>query len=54
MEKTSFIIEIGDIVRVCLDPTIGHEKQKERFCLVIMSVFFIPIKHMKNRKNWQV
>jgi mRNA interferase MazF len=28
-------IEVGDIVRVTLDSTIGHEKKKERFCLVI-------------------
>jgi len=35
MEKISFVIEVGDIVRVSLDPTVGHEKKKERFCLVI-------------------
>ncbi len=35
MEKISLEIEVGDIVRVGLDPTIGHEKKKERFCLVI-------------------
>lgn len=35
MEKISTDIEEGDVVRVALDPTIGHEKQKERFCLVI-------------------
>lgn len=35
MDKILFNIETGDIVRVCLDPTRGDEKQKERFCLVI-------------------
>lgn len=35
MEKISLKIEVGDIVRVALDPTVGDEKQKERFCLVI-------------------
>lgn len=35
MEKISLEIEVGSIVRVQLDPTVGHEKQKERFCLVI-------------------
>lgn len=35
MEKSSLKIEVGDIVRVSLDPTVGHEKHKERYCLVI-------------------
>ena len=35
MEKISVKIEAGSIVRVVLDPTLGDEKQKERFCLVI-------------------
>jgi mRNA interferase MazF len=35
MEKISLAIEVGDIVRVALDPTVGQEKKKERFCLVI-------------------
>lgn len=35
MEKISLAIEVGNIVRVALDLTVGHEKQKERFCLVI-------------------
>ena len=35
MVKISFPIEVGQIVRVGLDPTLGDEKQKERFCLVI-------------------
>jgi mRNA interferase MazF len=35
MEKTLNGIEVGNIVRVNLDPTVGQEKQKERFCLVI-------------------
>src|ERR1700738_3549537 len=34
MEKISLRIEAGDIVRVDLNPTVGHEKKKERFCLV--------------------
>jgi mRNA-degrading endonuclease toxin of MazEF toxin-antitoxin module len=33
MEKISF--EVGDVVRVSLDPTVGDEKKKESFCLVI-------------------
>ncbi len=28
MEKISFAIEVGNIVRVALDPTMGDEKQK--------------------------
>lgn len=28
-------IEAGDIVRVDLNPTVGHEKKKELFCLVV-------------------
>ena len=35
MGKISSMIEVGDVVRVALDPTIGDEKQKDRFCLVI-------------------
>lgn len=35
MEKISLMIEAGDIVRVDLNPTVGHEKKKERFCLVV-------------------
>lgn len=35
MEKILQDIEVGDIVRVSLDPTVGHEKKKERFCLVV-------------------
>jgi mRNA-degrading endonuclease toxin of MazEF toxin-antitoxin module len=35
MAKISLEIEVGDVVRVSLDPTIGYEKKKERFCLVI-------------------
>lgn len=35
MEKISYRIEVGDIIRADLNPTIGDEKQKERFCLVI-------------------
>ena len=35
MEKISTVLEAGNIVRVTLDPNIGDEKKKERFCLVI-------------------
>lgn len=35
MAKILPALEAGHIVRVSLDPTIGDEKQKERFCLVI-------------------
>lgn len=35
MERISLRIEAGDIVRVDLNPTVGHEKRKERFCLVV-------------------
>lgn len=35
MEKTLKPFNVGDIVIVNLDPTIGHEKQKTRMCLVI-------------------
>lgn len=35
MVKISLSIDVGDVVRVSLDPTIGHEKQKERFCVVL-------------------
>lgn len=35
MGKILPIIEVGDIVRVALDPTVGDEKKKERYCLVI-------------------
>lgn len=35
MAKTLLAIEAGSVVRVALDPTVGDEKQKERFCLVI-------------------
>jgi len=31
----SLELEVGYIVRVALDQTVGHEKKKERFCLVI-------------------
>lgn len=35
MGKTSKTIEVGDIIRVDLNPTVGDEKRKIRFCLVI-------------------
>lgn len=35
MAKTLLAIEVGSVVKVALDPTVGDEKQKERFCIVI-------------------
>lgn len=35
MAKISCEIESGAVVRVALNPTVGDEKKKERFCLVI-------------------
>ena len=60
MEKISFAIEVGDIVRVALDPAIGHEKQKERFCLVIEKgsshlnlIIILPITSDTGKRNSQ-
>lgn len=35
MPKILLGIEVGDVVRVDLEPTKGHEKQKERYCVVV-------------------
>ena len=58
MEKTSFPIEVGDIVRVDLNPTRGDEKQKERFCLVIEKgnshlnlIIILPITKDTGKRN---
>ncbi len=58
MEKISIGIEAGDIVRVSLDPTIGHEKQKEHFCLVIEKgnshlnlIIILPIINDTGKRN---
>jgi mRNA interferase MazF len=60
MEKISLTIEVGDIVRVSLDPAIGHEKQKERFCLVIEKgsshlnlIIILPITNDTGNRNSQ-
>lgn len=60
MEKISFEIEIGDIVRVALDPTKGDEKQKERFCLVIEKgsshlnlIIILPITNDNGKRSSQ-
>jgi mRNA interferase MazF len=60
MEKISLNVEVGDIVRVSLDPTIGHEKKKERFCLVIEKgsnhlnlIIILPITNDTGKRNSQ-
>lgn len=58
MERT--LLEAGDIVRVRLDPTIGDEKRKERFCLVIEKgsshlnlIIILPITNDTGKRNSQ-
>ena len=53
-------IEVGDVVRVGLDPTIGHEKQKERSCVVIEKgnshlnlIIILPIIKDTGKRNSQ-
>jgi mRNA interferase MazF len=60
MEKISIEIEVGDIVRVALDPTVGDEKQKERYCLVIEKgnshlnlIIILPITNDTGKRNSQ-
>lgn len=60
MEKTSLSIEVGDIVRVGLDPTVGDEKQKERYCLVIEKgnshlnlIIILPITNDSGKRSSQ-
>lgn len=60
MAKISLTIEVGDIVRVALDPTVGDEKQKERFCLVIEKgnshlnlIIILPITNDNGKRNSQ-
>lgn len=58
MEKTSITIEVGNIVRVDLDPTVGDEKKKERYCLVIEKgnsplnlIIVLPITSDSGKRN---
>lgn len=37
MAKIFLMPDAGDVVRIQLDPTIGDEKRKERYCLVLES-----------------
>ena len=60
MEKISVKIEVGSIVRVALDPTLGDEKQKERFCLVIEKgnshlslIIILPITNDNGKRSSQ-
>lgn len=60
MEKISLAIEVGNIVRVALDPTVGNEKQKERFCLIIEKgnshlnlIIILPITNDTGKRNSQ-
>lgn len=60
MEKVSLEIEVGNIVRVSLDPTVGHEKKKERFCLVIENgnshlnlIIILPITNDTGKRSSQ-
>ena len=60
MEKISVKIEVGNIVRVALDPTFGDEKQKERFCLVIEKgnnhlnlIIILPITNDNGKRSSQ-
>lgn len=58
MEKTFYNIHAGDVVRVSLDPTIGHEKRKERYCLVIQDgatpldlIIILPITNDNGKRD---
>jgi mRNA interferase MazF len=60
MAKISLGISVGDIVRVDLNPTKGHEKQKDRFCLVIEKgtsqlnlIIILPITEDNGKRNSQ-
>ncbi|MBA2369467.1 MAG: type II toxin-antitoxin system PemK/MazF family toxin [Candidatus Protochlamydia sp.] len=60
MGKISSVVEVGDIVRVALDPTVGDEKQKERYCLVIEKgsshlnlIIILPITNDTGKRNSQ-
>lgn len=60
MEKIFLGIEVGNIIRVALDPTVGDEKQKERFCLVIEKgssplnlIIILPITNDNGKRNSQ-
>jgi mRNA-degrading endonuclease toxin of MazEF toxin-antitoxin module len=58
MEKISSEIEVGNIIRVRLDPTVGDEKKKERYCLVIEKgnshlnlIIILPITNDTGKRN---
>jgi mRNA-degrading endonuclease toxin of MazEF toxin-antitoxin module len=58
MEKILSAIEVGNIVRVGLDPTVGDEKQKERYCLVIENgnshlnlIIILPVTNDTGKRN---
>lgn len=60
MEKISAVIEVGDIVRIALDPTVGDEKRNERFCLVIEKgssqlslIIIVPITNDTGKRSSQ-
>lgn len=60
MARISLTVDVGDIVRVTLNPTIGVEKQKERFCLVIEKgsshlnlIIVLPITNDTGNRNCQ-
>lgn len=60
MEKISFKIEVGNIVRVVLNPTVGDAKQKGRFCLVVEKgsshlnlIIILPITNDTGKRNSQ-
>lgn len=60
MEKILSEIIVGDIVRVSLDPTVGDEKQKECFCLVIEKgdshlnlIIILPITNDNGKRSSQ-
>lgn len=58
MGKISLNIEVGDVVRVSLDPTVGQEKKKERYCLVVEKgssylnlIIILPITNDSGERN---
>lgn len=60
MGKISLGIEVGDVVKVDLEPTRGHEKKKERFCVVIEKgnshlnlIIILPITEDNGKRNSQ-
>lgn len=60
MAKILFNIKVGDIVRVNLNPTVGDEKRKERYCLVVEKgnshlnlIIILPITNDTGKRNSQ-